>query len=272
MLKTKQSEKMKRNDNYDVAKNLIRLAKDLLADEEGTTQSMTKEEMLDFLYSQVKQVEINVKLPEIEESADNKERNAAQRYPQQNKKKRIKKILDQQNKEENEVKNITDEWKALAATIDSLPDGNNGNPFYGKEFIVRVLNNRSIQVNITSRNRNVDLSTTNLNPYDEINKNNPFIYDGINNINDYRDFIVKKFNSNQMEFKKCFLKPYDFDMPLEVYKTQAKPKIYEYEIDVYVKFGVHKKKAKVDLEFENYSFHPLQEQSNPEPEKTDNSN
>ena len=117
-----------------------------------------------------------------------------------------------------------------------------------------------------------DISTTNLNPHDEVNKNNPFIYEGIDSTNDYRDFIVKKFDNNQMEFKECIINPYDFDMPLDVYKTQAKPQICEHEIDVYVKFGIHKNKAKVVVEFENFSFHPLRQQYSQRTENTGTSN
>ena len=75
-----------------------------------------------------------------------------------------------------------------------------------------------------------------------------------------------------MAFKECIIKPYDFDMPLDVYKTQAKPQICEHEIDVYVKFGIHKNKAKVVVEFENFSFHPFQQQSSQRSENTGTSN
>ena len=254
------------NKNLKIARELVELARELVAyDEDSTTMSMTKEEMLDFLYSQVKQVEITVKLPEAEKAVGNNERKAAQKYPQQDKEKRNEEFIRQyeqkREEEQKELNEINEKWKQLANTVASLPEGNNGKPFYDKEFVVRVLSNCSIQVRFTSRNKNKDIFTTNLNPYDEVNKNNPFIYEGIDNKNDYRDFIVKKLDNNQMEFKECITKPYDFDMPLDVYKTQAKPKIYEHEIDVYVKFGIHKNKAKVVVEFENYSFHPLQQQS-----------
>ena len=43
-------------------------------------------------------------------------------------------------------------------------------------------------------------------------------------------------------------------------------------IDVYIKFGIHKNKAKVVVEFENFSFHPLQQQSSQRTENTGTSN
>ena len=82
---------------------------------------------------------------------------------------------------------------------------------------------------------------------------------------------MKKFDNNQMEFKECIIKPYDFDMPLDVYKTQAKPQICEHEIDVYVN-AIHKNKAKVVVEFENCSFHQLHQQSSQRSENTGTSN
>ena len=266
-----------RDENVKIAKELVGLAKELIAyNKDSIAMSMTREEILNFLYSQIKQIEITVKLPNIEEVVNNTEHTAAQKYPQTYKKKRneefIRQYEEEREKEQKELNEIKIKWEQLATMVDSLPTGNYGKPFYDKEFVVRVLSNRSIQVKFTSRNNNKDISTTNLNPHDEVNKNNPFIYEGIDSTNDYRDFIVKKFDNNQMEFKECIIKPYDFDMPLDVYKTQAKPQICEHEIDVYVKFGIHKNKAKVVVEFENFSFHPLQQQSSQRTENTGTSN
>ena len=84
--------------------------------------------------------------------------------------------------------------------------------------------------------------------------------------------MCAKYRTLPMAFKECIIKPYDFDMPLDVYKTQAKPQICEHEIDVYVKFGIHKNKAKVVVEFENFSFHPFQQQSSQRSKNTGTSN
>ena len=149
------------------------------------------------------------------------------------------------------MKNITDEWEALAETVDSLPEGNNGNPFYG-DLVVRVLKNK--QINVTFANRG-DITKSN-DPYNEENLNNPFIYEGINSTNDYRDFLTKKFNKHKMKFENCITKPYNFDMPLDAYTTTAKVKRTREEIKVYIKFGIHKNSANLELEFENVSFHP----------------
>ena len=266
-----------RDENVKIAKELVGLAKELISyNKDSITMFMTREDMFDFLYSQIKQVEITIKLPGVEEVVNNTEHTATQKYPQPDKKKRNEEFIRQYEVErEEEQKGLNEikvKWEQLATMVDSLPIGNSGKPFYDKEFVVRVLSNRLIQFKFTSRNKNKEISTTNLNPHDEVNKNNPFIYDGIDSTNDYRDFILKKFDNNQMEFKECIIKPYDFDMPLDVYKTQAKPQICEHEIDVYVKFGIHKNKAKVVVEFENFSFHPFQQQSNPRSENTGTSN
>ena len=279
---------MKRNDNYDVAKSLIRLAKDLLADEDATTKSMTKEEMLDFLYSQIKQVEINVKLPESEKivesgkSIENNERKAGhQRYPQPNKKKRNEEFIKQyekeqeerQDKEQKELNNIKTKWEQLEKSVASLPPGNGGKSFY-EDLTVKVLRNRSIKVKIERKNKSSNRSCKTDDPYDESNKNNPYLYEGIDSINDYRAFLIDKFENNLMDFSKCIVKPRDFDMPLDVFSTKATIKKTAQEVTVYVKFGIHNinadnLEAKIELEFENFSFHPPQYELK---DKSNNSN
>lgn len=66
-----------------------------------------------------------------------------------------------------------------------------------------------------------------------------------------------------MNFNECIVEPRDFDMPLDVYDTKATIKNTAQEVTVYVKFGIHNvnastPEATIQLEFENFSFHPPQ--------------
>ena len=260
------------DNNLKIAKELIRLAKTLVVeDKDSTTTSMTKQDMLDFLYSQIKNVEIIVKLPENEKivesdkSIDNKREAGRQKYPQHGKKTRNEKIIKQFEKEQEEkqkdLNDINAKWEQLAATVASLPEGNNGKSFYG-DLTVKVLKNRSIKVKIERKNNSFNHSQRTDDPYDdENNKNNPYLYEGINSIDDYRTFLIDKFEKNLMDFSECIVNPRDFDMPLDVFSTKATIKKTAQEITVYVKFGIHNvnastPEAKIELEFESFSFHP----------------
>ena len=78
-----------KDENVKIAKELVGLAKELISyDKDSITMSMTREDMLNFLYSQIKQIEIIIKLPDVKEIVNNTEHTAAQKYPQPDKKKR----------------------------------------------------------------------------------------------------------------------------------------------------------------------------------------
>jgi hypothetical protein len=230
--------------------------------EPGFDQVLLNEQILEFLYSKVKLVRIIVTLPDTDNTNKEEERIASKnKYPQQNKKKQIKQLEEQLEKEQKEIDSITDEWKALKETIKSLPPDNNGTSFY-KDLAVKVLKNRSFSIDLKRKNQDDNKIRSN-NPYDENNKNSPYLYVGIDSLNDYRVFLISKFDENKMNFHKCIINNYSGEMPLDVYKTSAKLKINLKEVEVYVKFSIENNgnDAHIDLEFANYSFHPTLKQT-----------
>ena len=244
--------KVKRNM---IARQLIGIAKQLLKNERlAYADSMGHDDIIEFLDSQVKSVVIIVHLPDNDPS-DDTARNAADKYRNKRKNNNDEFMRDVQ-KEQEAVARINDKWKALEKTVESLPNDNGGNPFYG-DLAVEVLKTRSITVSFLNRTRHLDNTGPSDDPHNDINKNNPFLYEGIDTVNDYRDFLINKFNSHQMNFKECLAHPDNFDMPLDVYLTKAKIKNADQEINVYVKFGIHNcgTSAQIELEFENFSFH-----------------
>ncbi len=215
---------------------------------------LTQDQIDDFLESQVDCVKITVILPD--DSDDQTDRTASQKYPQPDKEKQNQLIEEQLFQEEKEVDEITSEWELLKASIDTLPEGNGGKPFYRETLLINFLKNRRFIVELKKRKHHSSDTIDNNDPYDEINKNNPFLYQGIDTLKDYRDFLIQKFSGHQMHFKECFLHPYDFDMPLDVYNTTAIIKNSSIELPIYVKFGIQKNQLTAELEFENISFHP----------------
>ncbi len=214
----------------------------------------TAKSIADFLLSQVKIVEIEISLPNINNPVNDDQHVAAQKYPQPDKKKRNERFHKQIEKETSEIEQIKEQWKVLARKVKSLPDDNNGQSFYG-DLAVKVLKNSSIRISFDSRNKNINESERSNDPYDKSNKNNPFLYEGIDNEDGYRNFMVKKFENNQMVFKECIAHPYDSKMPLDIYMTTAIRKDNAQTVDVYIKFSIHQDKAKVNLIFESQSFH-----------------
>jgi len=264
------------------AKKITKIAMTVAEDVLDDTQSMTHEQIVDFLYSQVKHVEITVILPEPNKSIEDRHRNGVQKYPQPDKEGRNEefmkqyeeeqdKIQKQKEKEQEDLNKIEEQWKQLACTVASLPPQNNGKSFYD-DLIVKVLKNRLIKIKIERKNKSFNNQNKSNNPYDECNKNNPFLYEGINSIDDYRTFLIEKFENNLIDFNECIVKPRDFDMPLDIFITNAIIKETAQEVTVYVKFGIHdvnasNSEAKIKLEFENFSFHPPQYKLN---EKSNN--
>ena len=89
-----------RDENVKIAKELVGLAKELISyDKDSITMSMTREDMFNFLYSQIKQIEITIKLPNVEEVVNNTEHTATQKYPQPDKKKRNEEFIRQYEEE-----------------------------------------------------------------------------------------------------------------------------------------------------------------------------
>lgn len=235
--------------------------------ENDDAKLMSHDEIVEFLYSQVKRVEINVTLPDTSDFSVEDGRTGAKKYPQHDKTKRNKKFFEQVEKDQNEIQAINEQWERLEKTIDSLPAGNNGNSFYGN-LAVKVLKNRAFSIRLKRRHDPYNERKISNDPYDESNKNNPFLYEGIDSINDFRDFLVRKFESNEMVFNKCITESYDVDdnikMPLDVYTTIASLKTTSEEVEVYIKFGIYNKgtEMKIELEFENFSFHPSKNKIN----------
>lgn len=253
--------------NLKAARELLHLAKELVGRTNSDPAMMTQEDMLDFLYSQVQHVEIVVNLPDI--GPDGKgTRQAVQKYPQPSKEEQNRQFLEEVEGEEAEVEQTNEQWKEIAKKIGSLPPDNGGVSFY-KDIVVRVLKNRSFSVNLKRRsgNKTFRIDCPYDNPYDEWNKNNPFLYEGIDSINDFRDFLIRKFDSNEMHFDKCITEAYNVDfgikMPLDVYDTEAVLKMTGEKVRVYVKFGIYNKGkcGRIELEFENFSFHPLKKKN-----------
>lgn len=201
-------------------------------------QNMTFDQLLDFLYSQVKSIHLNIEF--------SNERFAAK------KDNKLKKEIEDAGK-------LEVEWEILKSKVDGLPEDNNGQPFY-KGFFERVLMNQSIPLIFDGRN---DFDDNDKDPYSERNKNNPFLYDGIDTTDDFRNFLINKIKSNEMNFKKCIIQPFTkISMPLDVYNTTAKLKDTKKEYNIYVKFGIVKDTANMTLVFSNVSFHPDKKQSN----------
>lgn len=200
-------------------------------------QNMTFDQLLDFLYSQVKSIHLNIEF--------SNERFAAK------KDNKLKKEIEDAGK-------LEVEWEILKSKVDGLPEDNNGQPFY-KGFFERVLMNQSIPLMLDGRN---DFDKADIDPNSQQNKNNPFLYEGINNNNDFRSFLINKVKSNEMTFKNCIIQPFtEFSMPLDVYNVTARLKSTNEEVNVYLKFGIDKNKATMTLIFKNISFHPDKNQS-----------
>ena len=190
----------KMSNKLSAARKLIHIAKNLLHENRiEFVDSMTHDEILDFLDSQVKTVEIIVHLPE-DNVPDNGSRKAADKHKNKKNGDDNEKLLNDLENEQNEIDGINEKWAALEKARSSLPSNNNGNPFYG-DLVVKVLKTRSISVSILNRNRRFDDKDSNDDPYDEMNKNNPFLYEGINTINDYRDFLIERFENNQRNYR-----------------------------------------------------------------------
>ena len=185
-------------------------------------QNMTFDQLLDFLYSQVKSIHLNIEF--------SNERFAAK------KDNKLKKEIEDAGK-------LEVEWEILKSKVDGLPEDNNGQPFY-KGFFERVLMNQSIPLMLDGRN---DFDKADIDPNSQQNKNNPFLYEGINNNNDFRSFLIQPFT--------------EFSMPLDVYNVTARLKSTNEEVNVYLKFGIDKNKATMTLIFKNISFHPDKNQS-----------
>ena len=214
--------------NIQAARALVRLAKSIVSKaNRGTGTTMTKDEMLDFLYSQVKRIRIELPSSGSFPVPLSSIRLAARKNPRKKFKEEQQKTIELENR-----------WRVLKDNAKNIPEGNGGQPFY-EGFWQKVIANQSIPIVLQDRTGSTSNPEEDRDPYSECNKNNPRLYRGIDNENDLRKFLLSKYKNNQLKFVKCFANPFTkTSMVLDVYNTTAIVKDTGEELVVYIKFGI----------------------------------
>jgi len=233
--------------NTKIAKELLGLARELVAYNEAETQIeslVTKEDFLQWVLPRIKKIECYVTIKD----------NTVEKKIEAGKKKEVKihhnkyktqedNSCNEDNTQERQTISLSLHFEKLKKKIKQWVDeGKHTQSFYGLDFIHDVLEN-NVPIIFIPRT-------------DDPSKNDPARY-GLGNNEEFRQFMIDKINNHELHFQDNEMGTLD-GFPLDVFNTNVTVEKEQKEVVAYIKFcikNLQSFEAVFDLEFDVISCH-----------------